>query len=146
VQVQLALGLDILHGSMQVLLPLGHVTWFGQGNNSLWVAMVPDLPSRTLGQGSFDCGGSTFRGTQHHTQHPLCLLHACCALLMIMGWEPNLPQRGMRETCTVTAGCVTPVLPLSQHAGLSAGNLYCSCRLQGQSQRLRQALASIRRD
>ncbi len=33
-----------------------------------------------------------------------------------MGWELNLPQRGMHETCTVTVGCVTPLLSLSQHA------------------------------
>lgn len=172
-QVQLAPRLDILHGLMQVLLPLGHVTWDGQGSNSMWVAMVPELPGRTLGQGSFSCGGSTFRGTQHHIQHLFCLLHTffpCCALL-IMGWEPNLPRRGMHDTCSVTVGCVTPVLSLwdvwhlycycgmcdsctvtvgdvtlvlslTQHAG----NLYCSCCLQGQSQRLRQGLASIRRD
>ena len=109
---------------MQVLLPLGHVTWFGQGSNNMWVAMVPELPSRTLGQGPFSCGGSTFRGTQHHTQHPLCLLHtffACCALL-IMIWEPSLPQRGMRDTCTVTVGCVTPVLSL-----WDVRHLYCHC-------------------
>lgn len=98
--MQLALRLDVLHGPMQVLLPLGKFTWFGRGNNSMRVAMVPELPSRTLGQGPFSCRGSTFRGTQH----PLCLLQtffACFALLIMIG-ASILPQCGMCDTCIVT--------------------------------------------